>query len=227
MGQYFVEKKKKTHSKLDNLAFTLPIDPHDSGADVQPTVAQFNAFTTLSEGDVRQLIHDSSKKSCNLDPLPTSVALDYVDTLLPAITKIINLSLTSGQFAEEWKCALMNPLLKKLGLDLLFPNYRPVSNLQYISKLTEKVVFNQMHAHMTTNAILPELQSSYRRFHSTETALLKVANDILMKMNSQEVTLLVMLDLSAAFDTVNHDILISRLHEEVGVSGLVLEWFRS
>ena len=136
-------------------------------------------------------------------------------------------SINSSVIAEEWKCALINPLLKKSGLDLLFPNYRPVSNLQYISKLTEKAVFNQMHAHMTTNAIYPELQSSYRRFHSTETALLKVTNDILMKMNSQEVTLLVMLDLSAAFDTVNHDILISRLHEEVGVSGLALEWFRS
>ena len=135
----------------------------------------------------------------------------------------------SGQFEEEWKCALINPLLKKLGLDLLFPNYtcRPVSNLQYISKLTEKAVFNQMHAHMTTNAIYPELQSSYRRSHSTETALLKVANDILMKMNSQVVTLLVMVDLSVTFDTVNHDILISHLHEEVGVSGLALDWFRS
>ena len=84
-----------------------------------------------------------------------------------------------------------------------------------------------MHAHVTTIAIYPELQSSYRRFHSTETALLKVTNDILMKMNSQEVTLLVMLDLSAEFDTVNHGILISHLHEEVGVSGLALEWFRS
>ena len=73
-----------------------------------------------------------------------SVALDYVDILLPAITKFINLSLTSGQFEEEWKCALISPLLKKFGLDLLFPNYRPVSNLQYISKLTEKAVFNQM-----------------------------------------------------------------------------------
>ena len=124
-------------------------------------------------------------------------------------------------------CALINPLLKKVGLDLLFPNYRPISNLKYISKLTEKAVFNQIHAYMTTNAIYPELQSSYHRFHSTEKALLKVTNDILMKMNSQEVTLLVMLDLSASFDTVNHGIVISRLHEEVGVSGLALEWFRS
>ena len=71
----------------------------------------------LNEDDVRQLIHDCSKKACNLDPLPT-VALDYVDILLPVITKIINLSLISGQFAKERKSALTNPLLKKLGLDL-------------------------------------------------------------------------------------------------------------
>ena len=137
------------------------------------------------------------------------------------------MSLISGQFSEEWKSALINPVLKKLGLELMFPNYRPVSNLQYISKLTEKAVFNQIHAHMATNAIYTELQSSYRSFYSTETALLKVTNDILMEMNSHKVKLLVMLDLSVAFDTVNHGILISRLHEEVGVSELALEGFRS
>ena len=141
MGQYFVEKIRNIHSKLDNLAFTLPINLHDNGADAQPAVAQLNAFTALSEDDVRQLIQNSNKKSCSLDPLPTPVALDYIDILLPVINKIINLSLVSGQFAKEWKCALINPLLKKSGLDLLLSNYRPVSNLQYISKLTEKVVF--------------------------------------------------------------------------------------
>ena len=107
LGQYFVEKIRDIHSKLDNLAFTLPINLHDNGADAQPAVAELNAFTALSEDDVRQLIQNSSKKSCSLDPLPTSVALDYVDILLPVITKIINLSLVSGQFAKEWKCALL------------------------------------------------------------------------------------------------------------------------
>ena len=80
---------------------------------------------------------------------------------------------------------------------------------------------------MTDNSVYPEMQSSYRKGHSTETALLRVVNDILMKMNSQEVTLLVMLDLSAAFDTVNHDILIKRLHEELGIADLALSWFES
>ena len=80
---------------------------------------------------------------------------------------------------------------------------------------------------MIDNSVYPEMQSSYRKGQSTETALLRVVNDILMKMNSHEVTLLVMLDLSAAFDTVNHDILIKRLHEEVGIVDSALSWFES
>ena len=138
-----------------------------------------------------------------------------------------NLSLESGLFADDWKCALVFPLLKKPGLDLLYKNYRPVSNLQYVSKLTEKMVFDQIHTHMMTHSLYPEFQSAYRKNHSTETALVRVTNDILMKMNTQEVTLLVMLDLSAAFDTVNHKILLTRLNEELGICGSALEWFKS
>ena len=110
-------------------------------------------------------------------------------------------------------------MLKKPGLDLLYKNYRPVSNLQYVSKLTGKVVFNQVYDHMVSNAIFPALQSSYRQFHSTETALIKVMNDILLNMNSQHVTMLILLDLSAAFDTVDHRILLQRLSDEVGIRG--------
>ena len=75
----------------------------------------------------------------------------YIDSLLPVITKIINLSLSTGYFSDEWKCAIVNPLLKKPGLDLIFKNYRPVSNLQFVSKLTERAVYEQVHLHMETN----------------------------------------------------------------------------
>ena len=84
------------------------------------------------------------------------------------------------------------------------------------------VLREQVHLYMKTNNIYPLLQSEYRKQHSTETALLKVMNDILLKMNSQHVTLLVMLHLSAAFDTVDHKILLERLQHDIGISGVPL-----
>lgn len=133
------------------------------------------------------------------------------------ITKIIKLSLQTGKFAVPWKCALVLPLLKKLGLELSLKNYRPVSNLQYVSQLTEEAIFQRMHSHMTINSLYPELQSSYHQPHSTETALLKMLNDVLLNMKSQQVTLKVLLDLNVTFDTVNHDILLEKLDKDIGM----------
>ena len=96
-----------------------------------------------------------------------------------------------------------------------------------MSKLTERAVFNQLHEHMMANGIYPFFQSAYRQHHNTETALLRVMNDILLKMNSQHVTLRVLLDLSAAFDTVSHDVLLDRLHNDVGLRGNAFNWFYS
>ena len=107
------------------------------------------------------------------------------------------------------------------------PNFRPVSNLAYASKLIESVVANQLVERMTNNGLFEPLQSAYRQGHSTETALLKIQNDILLAMDNQQVSILVLLDLSAAFDTVNHDVLLQRLKERCGVHGKALEWFES
>ena len=123
----------------------------------------FSKFNRLTEEEVRKLINNSAKKSCSLDPMPTSLVIACIDALLPIITKMINLSLETGLFADDWKCALVLPLLKKPRLDLLYKNYRPVSNLQYVSKLTEKVVFDQINTHMMTHSLYPEFQSAYRK----------------------------------------------------------------
>ena len=110
-----------------------------------------------------------------------------------------------------------------------FTNLRPVSNLQYVSKLVERAVFDQVHTHLSEHDLYPLLQSAYRRArgHNTETALLKIYNDILMAMNRQEVVLLVLLDLSAAFDTVEHSELLSRLSTSFEIRGTAREWFAS
>ena len=108
------------------------------------------------------------------------------------------------------------------GLQLISKNFRPVSNLQFTFKLTEKAVAVQLQEQMLVNGLFPELQSAYRQHHSTETALLKVKNDLLMAMDKGQVTLLVLLDLRSAFDTVEHEMLLERLRSTIGLRGKVL-----
>jgi hypothetical protein len=126
------------------------------------------------------------------------------------------------------KSALVTPLLKKASLSPeILKNYRPVSNLSFISKLTERVVASQLTDHMSENNLFVPVQSAYRRNHSTETALLKVLNDMLISVDEGKGMILVLLDLSAAFDTVDHNILIDRLSERLGIKEEALGWFKS
>ena len=201
--------------------------PQDFTTETCNVVASFGSFVSLSEDDVRALITSSKVTSCSLDPIPTTLLLKCIDTLLPVITKVINVSLESGYFPRDWKEAVVFPLLKKFGLELAFKNLRPISNLAFVSKLIERAVFNQTHDHLQRSGLYPLFQSAYRKYHSTETALLRVTNDILLNMNSQRVTLLVLLDLSSAFDTVDHAILLKRLNTDFGIHGTVLDWYRS
>ena len=198
------------------------MDEHSACVD-----GQFTSFKSLTQDQVRMLIDKAPKKSCQLDPLPTSIVVQSLDILLPVITKLVNLSFETGHFAGTWKEALVLPSLKKPNLDIAYKNFRPVSNLAYISKLSERASVHQFTEHLKVTERQSLLQSAYKPLHSTETALLKVKNDILMSMNQQHVILLVLLDLSAAFDTIHHDKLLQRLKSDCGVAGNALSWFRS
>ena len=221
-GNFFKSKIDNIRKQLD----TSPCTRAQSTPMTQPS-ATFDSFVPLSEQEVRKLIMDSKSTTCDLDPIPTWLLKKCVDILLPVLTKMINLSLHCGVFPDEWKLALVIPLIKKLGLDLLFQNYRPVSNLAFTSKLTEKAVIKQTSSHMKSNCPLPINQSSYKEGHSTESALIKVQSDILRNMERQQVTLLVMLDLSAAFDTIDHSIMSDVLSSRFGIGGIALKWFQS
>lgn len=142
--------------------------------------------------------------------------------MLPVINKLVNLSFESGRFAESWKEALVLPSLKKPNLDIAYKNFRPVSNHAFISKLSVRACVDQFTKHLTVTERHSLLQSAYKPLHSTKTALLKVKNDILMLMNQQHFTLLVLLDLSAAFDTIHYNILIQCLESDCGVTGNAL-----
>ena len=140
---------------------------------------------------------------------------------------MVNMSIRHAHVPDDWKTAIVKPLLKKSGPELTYKNFRPVSNLPFISKIVEKAVISQLFKHCKSNAPLPNLQSEPQRFHSTETALLKVQSDILLSIDRQEITLLVLLDLNDAFDTIDHHILLNVLENDFGIIGSANKWFAS
>ncbi len=109
----------------------------------------------------------------------------------------------------------------------MLSNYRPISNLPFIGKIIEKVVFNRLNKYLNSNGYLENVQSGSRAHHSTETVLIKIIHYICLNSDSGKISVLVLLDLSAAFDTVDHSILQQRLENWVGLSGMVHKWFKS
>ena len=141
---------------------------------------------------------------------------------------IINLSLAEVKFPDTFKIAHVTPLLKKPSLDRNeLGNFRPVSGLNFVFKLIEKIVASQTKSHMQNSGISNNLRSAYKCGNFTGTALLYIQNDILSAQDRGEPTALLLLDLSAAFDTIDHDLLLSRLTEWFGIDGVVLQWVRS
>ena len=147
---------------------------------------------------------------------------------LPTLTKIVNTSLNTGCFPTELRRATISPILKKISLDKqTLSNYRPVSNLAFLGKLIEKVVCTQLTRYVCVNNLVEPYQSAYRSAHSTETALLSVQDTILRSLDEHKAVFVVLLDLTAAFDTVDHQILMQRLSQDFGLSGTAYEWFHS
>ena len=165
------------------------------------------------------------KSFSELDPLPDTLFYGCLDVLLPYITKVCNDSLASGTFPSHFKDSLVIPLLKKFSLDCNnLKNYRPVSKFSFISEVLERIVYFQFLNHITANKLIGTFQSAE---HSTETAFIRVLNDILNAIDNGNLSLLTLLDLSSAFETIDHSILLERLHTSFGIEGLPLKWARS
>ena len=193
-----------------------------------PSSSKFESFRTYTVDEVRRLMMSTKPKSCSLDPIPTSILFEFMEDLLSFITSMCNKSLLEGQLPLSQRHALVTPILKKDGLDATnVQNYRPISNLTYISKLVERMVCQQLTGFLDESGLLPKLQSGFRARHSTETATLRVLSDVLAAADRRGVTLLGLLDMSAAFDTVDHSILLQRAEVSFGLSGTVLLWLTS
>ena len=202
------------------------------GTDIEPYYIEteylvnyrFNEFEIRDENTVLKPIKKSTTKSCELDLVPTILLKQYVEVLVPCVHCIITTSLSHGCFTDNLKEAILRALLKKSNMDLTFKNYCPVSNLAYFSKLIEKAVCNQITSFAAQTNNTEELQSAHLEDHSTETTLLKVKTDLLAALDNQEVSCLILLDLSAAFDTVNHKLLLNCLKYCFSFGRKILKW---
>ena len=148
---------------------------------------------------------------------------EHIDTLLPTITNIVNCSLQIATFPDDFKSALVTPLRKKPSLDPeILKNFRPVSNLQFVSKIVEKVITHRLTEYISLNNLCEQFQSAYRKNHGTETALLRVHNDILYELDkNMESSSFFSTSQLLAFDNIDHDILFTRL-DSIGIRGLAL-----
>ena len=225
-AEFFQGKIETIRSNLEELETTTsPLSCQPVETLLQPKEAKLSCFEPATEEEILKIIKGSSKATCSLDPIPTKLLTDHFLPELPVITDIVNASLSSGEFPDTLKTALVKPLLKKLSLDYnIFKNFRPVSNLTFLSKVIERVAAKRFFQFLSDNDLLDLLQSAYKPGHSTETALLRVQNDILAAIDNKTGVFLALIDLSAAFDTVDHELLLTFLQDTIGFKDEVLKW---
>ena len=219
-ASFFHNKIEKLHASLTGTG--QPSTQQQEQQDLCP--ANMSVLVPANEEEIKRLLRSSKPKTCDLDPVPSHLLRQCETSVIPTLTDIVNKSLTHGM-PSKMKQAIVTPLLKKPTLNSdEFKNYRPVSNLSFVSKLTEKVVAARLIAHLQRNNLQEPLQSAYKQYCSIETALLKVQNDILHILDKRKGAALLLLDLSAAFDTIDHGILLHTLQHEVGITGQFLRW---
>ena len=221
MNEYFCSIGNKLSEKIPNKA--NPLLSGEYPFEIPPLNFSFSAIM-------------ADKLSSTLNKMKTShgsgqdgIASFYLKIALPVVggslCDLFNKSLFAGKFPEDWKIARIAPIFKSGAKDDR-SNYRPISVLPFISRLFEKLIFNQFYEYLDANKSLYEHQSGFRLLHSVATALLASTNDWYLNIDKGKYTGLVFIDLKKAFDTVDHKILLQKMNM-YGVTGLEHDWFTS
>ena len=188
-----------------------------------------NATFSFAPVTPKQLIETMGKfktsQGSGLDCISSFFLKVRMPVLAGSLSRLFNISMSLGIFPDEWKIARVAPIYKD-GSEDENSNYRPISVLTVISRLFEKLVYDQFYGFLNVNKLLFSQQSSFRLLHSVLTCLLKCTNDWYLNLENSEYTAVTFIDLKKAFDTVNHDILIQKL-EHYGVKNKEICWFRS
>ncbi|KAL5262659.1 hypothetical protein ACHWQZ_G008156 [Mnemiopsis leidyi] len=217
---FFTEKIEHIRSKMPER------HPMKRQEEVSNSCHWYNFEPTNIE-ELKEIVDEAGIKCSPADILPLYLLRDNIEILLPLMVDLVNASLSQGSM-DGVKLADIIPLLKGDSMDPnILKNFRPVSNLTFLGKLVERVVLRRLNEHLSRNNLNCPEQSAYKKHHSTETLLIRIWNDLLVAADEKSATVVMMLDLSAAFDTVDHNLLLNILEKEIGLRGNVLKWFTS
>ena len=224
-NKFFLTKVSDIRSNLPSSTLPNPAFPNPT-----PTTSntfQLSSFEPTTMDELRQIIKAHGIKTSSNDPLPAFLLEENLELLLPHFETLVNLSITNSSF-DGLKEAHVVPILKSLQLDKEdFKSYRPVSLLSFVSKLTERVVHARITDYLSSNNLHVPSQYGYKRHHSCETFLLKLIDDILVTVDRKLGVVVLIIDLSAAFDTVDHNVLLNILQNKFHITGSALSWFKS
>ena len=216
---HFMDKIRKINDNLEKYELFTPL-PNSSNYKLED-------FNEISADEVKKIIMELKPTTCGSDSIPSTVVKHHLNILLPIITRLINWSFKTGSFHRIWKKSIIIPLQKKVSQDTEYANYRPVNNLPFLSKITEKAMIQQLNTYLETHCPLSNTVCAYRKNLSTEHAILKLLDTIYKNMDKQCVTLVLAIDLSAIFDMVNHSLLLKVLNKTYNIKGTALKWFTS
>ena len=189
----------------------------------------FNANNTFSlepvtENEICKIIGAFKDSAAGWDGIKSSIVKHIKEIICIPLKHICNMSFASGIFPFELKIANVVPIFKSSD-EMVFSNYRPVSVLPVFSKLLERLVYNRLIVFITNNKLLYEYQFGFQKGKSTHLALILLVDKITEALDRGECVIGIFLDFSKAFDTVDHDILLTKLNK-YGINGMALQWFR-
>ena len=194
-----------------NLAKTIPNETDGSFQNYITRQDSNFSFQPVNGPMVYNLINNLSiSKATGIDKISVKVLLAAASAIAPSLTDIFNMSMDSNQFPSDWKAARVTPLFKK-GQRSVLDNYRPISILPVVSKIMERLLYNQIYDYFVKKDLLSKHQFGFRPFHSTSSTLLDCTNKWFINMDRGLYNLVVLLDLKKVFDTVNHEILLHKL----------------
>ena len=225
LNHYFIEKIDHIR---DHLVNTPDLTNIDHPMVPSSPLLSLSAFKHVTEKAVEKAVQSRPSKHCLFNPIPTWLLKNSIDISAPYLTELVNQSFSIGVFPYDIKTAILKPLSKKLGLDPEnFKNLRPISNITFLSKLLESLACEQYVDHLKKCNLAEMFQSAHREGRSVETTLVRGHNDIMRAFDEKKSVILVILDLSAAFNTVDHDRLLAVLNSRIDVTGAAFSWFES